>query len=549
MPKIKSYKSVYTPDYINTDRATDLAVDQAFSIKEKRFEYTLTNLNFHVRRTISFTRWANNDIDHWIWLIIECLEHMHLNKIVAHNTIIGYGKIFNQFFEFLIESKISSHPSDFNKESVKKYIAHIYAKYPDSAHSRKSAYYQFKSVLNTLYELHVTNFIATDLFPYNPLPQSNLHNAQNAAQPFSKDDVIQISNALKKDLISIHRGEFSSSSRDKMGVFYLLVALRTGLNTTSLLELGRDALRPNPFSPNMMVIEFTKRRGNSTLTKALRYSKEFDYSNVIPLDAVAIINMALKYNEVFLNEIDPIYRDRIWIYKVHDHIETSRVTFLNQNTLFEAIQGLVKRHNLTDEFGLPLKINTGRLRKTVEHRLWELSEGDLLSVANEMGHTPKVADESYLRITPEIRKQATEFTGTLLPGHLSADNNVILQMPSHLTPVARCSKPPVETESNRFNESYCTRFSECLSCPSFVLIGSVEDLYKLFSFQRFLIYELEYMQRSEMNSWRELRNDQIQFIDRLVTSRFPEPLVTKAKKMASENPHPFWASKLLRIAN
>jgi hypothetical protein len=71
-------------------------------------------------------------------------------------------------------------------------------------------------------------------------------------------------------------------------------------------------------------------------------------------------------------------------------------------------RAIVKRHALLADDGKTLRVTLGRLRKTMENRLWKLSNGDLLAVSAVMGHSPQVADNHYLRLDEQHQGRGGE---------------------------------------------------------------------------------------------------------------------------------------------
>ena len=77
-----------------------------------------------------------------------------------------------------------------------------------------------------------------------------------------------------------------------------------------------------------------------------------------------------------------------------------------------------------------------------------------------------------------------------------------------------------------------------------MVVGSVKDLHRLFSFQLFLASEIEYMSAPELASWRDHKRELIGLIDRFTTARFARSVVEEAKALAIKTPHPFWAARM-----
>ncbi|MFO7133564.1 hypothetical protein P3D64_29600, partial [Pseudomonas aeruginosa] len=67
------------------------------------------------------------------------------------------------------------------------------------------------------------------------------------ADPLTLGEMQRLIGALKSDLIAIHKGTFLGNGAEAMAVLLLITAARSGINTTPLLEMKRDALQPHPF--------------------------------------------------------------------------------------------------------------------------------------------------------------------------------------------------------------------------------------------------------------------------------------------------------------
>lgn len=93
---------------------------------------------------------------------------------------------------------------------------------------------------------------------------------------------------------------------------------------------------------------------------------------------------------------------------------------LNVGSVSELTRAIVQRHGLVADDDSPLRVTPGRLRKTMENRLWQLSDGDLLAVSVVMGHSPQVADNHYLRLDEHTKAEGAKFIGEALPAKLRA---------------------------------------------------------------------------------------------------------------------------------
>ncbi|TCS33108.1 hypothetical protein EDC30_11849 [Paucimonas lemoignei] len=361
--------------------------------------------------------------------------------------------------------------------------------------------------------------------------------------PLSPNERIRLAEALKKDLIAIHKKEFKGTEGEALIVHALFLAMRTGMNTTPMLELRRDCLKPHPFMPNMMLVESFKRRGNATQLKSLRYSREEHLPISIPMDGVGVLRKVLELTEAVVVEASKNHQKRLWLYRSKKNQDRGVVTVLTMSYMTQGILGLINRHCLHGDDGQPLGLSLSRLRKTLENRLWVLSNGDLFTVAAIMGHTPKIADSNYLVCTNEMRENATLLGEALPEIHRTGnagDTNGKKVIPLNLqnTPVGSC-KDSINGDKAPKNGDHCDNFFSCFSCRSYAIVGSSEDLHRLFSFYWFLDLERD---RARTNEWRERFLHTMQLIDAFTVEKFDAAMVASAKEKARIHPIKFWQS-------
>ena len=291
-----------------------------------------------------------------------------------------------------------------------------------------------------------------------------------------------------------------------------------------------------------MRLELFKRRGNATKLLQLRYSKQNDLSLSVPMDGVALIRKALKLSEPLLAEAKTAHRSRIWLYRADTNSTAGQVTSLTNGTLTYGIANLIKRHDLRADDGEPLRLNLSRLRKTLEHRLFDLSGGDLIATAEAMGHTSKVADTHYLACTQQIRENAT-FVGEALPDiyRIGEGGKKTIPILPGKSPTGRC-KDPYRGEKAPQNGEPCDDFFSCFACTSYAIVGSPEDLHRLFSFYFFLERE---MHHAKTEDWRSEFRHTMNLIDRFTSDTFDPAMVVAAREHARIAPLKFWTSYTL----
>jgi hypothetical protein len=318
----------------------------------------------------------------------------------------------------------------------------------------------------------------------------------------------------------------------------LIIGMRSGINTTPLLEMKRDCLDPHPFMPNLMLVKTFKRRGKGAQSTSLRQTQVHDRAAIIPMDGVAVLRKALALTELLVADAPEAIKDRVWLYRSSQRgKDKGKVLCLNVGSVSELTRAIVQRHGLVADDDSPLRVTPGRLRKTMENRLWQLSDGDLLAVSAVMGHSPQVADNHYLRLDERTKTEGAKFIGEALPVKLRGQDLVP-------TPTGSCKDSLQGTHAPKDGSTHCAEFTHCLGCPSYAIVGTVKDLHRLFSFQRFLMSEMHYYAKEEWHEWQGHHQDLIAQIDRITVNNFFPEMVEQAKALAEKDPHPFWAIRM-----
>lgn len=491
-------------------------------------------------RTLDLTDWLGRGVDSWVWACAGQLRTFLDGKAVTTSTVVSYWHYgMRHFFEY-IESGAACEPQDLEPRHIRGYIAWI-KDHPDWAYgSQKNFYQHTKAILSALVR-HGIIPRQEDLFPGNPFPGSG--SRFKGASPLTPTERLRLAEALRADIIAIHKGQFTDTGAAAMSVYLLAVAIRTGANPTPLLEAPRDCLRDHPFIPNMKLLELFKRRGNATKLVQLRYSKAENCSRAIAMDGVALVRKALLLSESLIAEAKPAYQDRVWLYRATPQGPSSgQVAVLTGRMLAHGIASLVERHDLKGDDCQPLRLNLSRLRKTLEHRLWTLSGGDLIATAALMGHDPKVADTHYLACTQQMRENAT-FVGEALVEAYRSGNDVkkVIPILPGKSPAGRCKDPYYGDKAPKNGEP-CDDFFSCFSCKSYAVVGSPEDLHRLFSFYWFLERE---MNRARTEDWRAEFRNTMNLIERFTSDKFDAQLVATARERARTDPLKFWAAYTL----
>ncbi|TPG90009.1 hypothetical protein EAH72_30755 [Pseudomonas caspiana] len=472
------------------------------------------------------------------------IQSLHVIRALLHggnfsvSTLISYSTNgLRYFLAFLNGGSVESPPAtphNLTKRHLERFISWLKLKYPNGS-TAKNYYTSFKSLLIALADYGFVEADIDDLLPPNPFP----NNAQvtKDADPLTIGEMQRLLGALKIDLITIHKGTFFGNGAEAMTVMLLITAARSGINTTPLLEMKRDALQPHPFVPNLRLITTIKRRGKGAQSKTIRQTNLLDEYSAIPLDGVAVLNKALEISKPLVPLASEEISSRVWLYRSGQPGRANEIATLTPSALFTSTKSICERHALQDDQGNRLNVTLSRLRKTMESRLWKLSGGDILEVSSVMGHTPQVADNHYLKINDEIKTEGATFVGEAFPDKLRGINITP-------TPPGGCQDSLYGSRAPKDGVNHCSEFIHCLGCPSYAIVGTLEDLYRLFSYQQFLYAEVEYFLTDEWDAWRRRQFDYIRLIDEFTLQKFDPALVAQAKAKAKSSPHLFWAKKI-----
>lgn len=543
--------------YADTSHSQNTASPMELACESHSISDTVLELSVDATRSrrFDFNSRLGKGYDAWI---LAALDVFHLNLksgSIAVRTIENWaGSGWPRWLDFLEASRGPFEPGSLSAEHVQGFVEWLKLRYPLRT-SARTVYAQVRSMLEWMCERGLILKTPESLFQVNPFGRRAAPKAQ-PHRAFTQGEVVLLAQALKSDLIAIHQGKFGRPESDALTVSFLVIALRTGINLTPLLEASRNCLSPNPLMPNMMVLRTFKRRGGGNQVHTMRARNDGMDTSVVPMDGVAVLKSVIARTEHLVADAPPGLQDRLWLYRSNSRRNMGQILALSEDRLTSCIREFGERHHLVGDDGNPLTPSPQRLRKTVESKLWRLSDGDLIAVAAAVGHTPKVADYHYLRLTDEMKADAGRFIGLALPEILRG-NDAEAKSPIPLsirktiqnTPVGRCANSAHGKLAPKNGVDHCDRFTECLTCPTYVIVGSVKDLHRLFSFQEFMRVEIEYMNAPGMEGWQEHRRNLIDMIDRFTSARFSASVVSAAKAMAATSPHPFWAARIRAAVN
>ena len=501
-------------------------------------------------RSYDFGKWYGAGLDEIVYGCQRQIERFvdGQDAEVTPATVRSYTQGLENFFIYLsIVGRVQNNHlalRDISRSTVDGFLGFL-RDGGTATSAQKSVYQSTKAVLKALCRRglireHLTGDVRT--FPPNPFP--GVHRTTKGEKPLSLREKRDVVRALRVAIAPLF-AEVVVLTSELVAAAYLLVALHTGRNTTPLLEMPIDALRPHP-KDNTMFLVLHKRRGHSTSKVALRSdrneSMDIESIGAVKASVVDIIRRVIKVTTSLRAAAPEEMRNLVWLFPmVHSARgvggpgETSALT---PSTLALGITGLVRSYGLCDADGKPLRINVSRLRKTFVNRMYELLDGDLAASAAASGNSVPVIDHSYLQPGEDAQRNwrfmGITLVNELLTGTLGSTER---------TPVARCSDTTGGEYAPKKNKYLCMSFLNCLRCKNLVVTG--DDLYRVFSFYWRLLKERS---RMGVKRWQRQLAHIVRLIERDLVEQgiqrkvFTQAMVASAKERARTDPHPFWRS-------
>ncbi|MEH6643585.1 hypothetical protein [Vreelandella glaciei] len=412
---------------------------------------------------------------------------------------------------------------DIDRQFIDHFIAHL-RQMGHRPGTQRSRYQCAKSILVAMGQ---SGWIARDIFPRNPFPNSN--RSYKGQTALSEPERLSVLRAMKVDMRKIIKGSGPLTSYELVTCL-LAITARTGINPTPASELLTDCLHPHPIKKDRYVLVSFKRRGCTTHIQSLRRTADVE-SMVSALPDVARIIDLVRVRNASPRQASH-YPKWLFVYVNRDNRNAGKISRMTMNTLSRGIKSFLDRHQIKDADGQLLKLNVMRLRKTFENRLFTLSGQDPFLTARLGGHTPQVSDNYYLE-APESAEKDWRLMGEVRTKEL-LDHGKIAPLPTQNTPIARC-RDTLNGECAPKNGEHCQKFLACFRCRSFVVTG--DDLYRVFSLYWALV---QMRQKMGASAWKRVYGHIIRIIDQEITPQFDAELVSIQRQRAKVDPHPFW---------
>lgn len=428
--------------------------------------------------------------------------------------------------------------ADVNRELIDGYLLHL-AGTGVSSESQRCRYKNAKSILVALGRRGILQIVERGddaTFPRNPFPNSNRKSKGEKPMPTAQRKAF--AQAVKSALMPLLH-EVKEPTSELLAYALLVIALHTGRNTTPLLEMKVDCLRPHP-KDNVKLLVLHKRRGATTQRVPVRSDRTIESTPAVWTGIVRIIERVRELTQELRVDAAPDIKSRLWIFRTQRATMSTKqgqVVALNRAALGKAIAKLVANYDLKDSSGNPLRINVSILRQTFANRMFELLDGDVAATAHASGHSPSVAGRHYMKPGEHAEKQ-WKFMGKAMQEELQSGTLRATEQ----TPAGRCT----DNKKGQFapkDGAACMNFLNCLRCRNYVVTG--DDLHRLFSFYWLIVRERH---RVDKRKWKRGYAHIIRMIDRDVIERgielkvFQPRQVIDARERARVEPHPFWAN-------
>nr|WP_315233984.1 hypothetical protein [uncultured Albidiferax sp.] len=543
-------------------------------------------------RVLDLRPWLGRGIDTWVCTSGFCLRMMLLSGSRETSTVTTYFRHLPDLFNYMIDGE-GSHatpraqtPADLLPKHILHFVGWLQRRAQAQGWGIDATRNSYQRVKAVLLEMFTQGFIRGEpirFFPINQLPWRSAGSRQTSLSDAEQE---RFAKAVKSDLIDVHLGRSMLSQGKVQALRLLLVAHRQGKNRTPLLEMRRDALSPGliPGTIRMRTLKHRNKKVRASVGRAAQIEPNNILSDVQPeeedilfnLAEGAVLQQAIASSRALVSEAPAAFKQRIWLYRVERTSFSTRkgsVACLNVKFLQNTIDNLVQRHNLQGDDGQPMRLNLSRLRKSFFDRALRVADGDMAITANLMGNTPGVAETHYPSMNEARKAEAAGFMNEEYTALMRANaqpeqtpqpqpvqvhpfkskkgqERSTLPVP---TPVASCIDSIHGHHAPRDGRSHCDKFVMCLFCPSFVIVGTIEELWRLFSFQVFAKAELEYLDENlgaertadaHLEDLRDRYRVAIPYIDDFTRRQFAQSRVAMARAKTASALHSFWQHQM-----
>ena len=341
--------------------------------------------------------------------------------------------------------------------------------------------------------------------------------------------------------------------------YALILAIRTGLNPSVLLELGDNPVRPSQIKGLAWLRTGIKHRSGAGHTHPAVTPEADEDAPLIRMREAELIDEVRTLTSSLRAVAPEDLKSELWLIgsAVHAKSTGSRTKMRRMSTsggLYPALQSLVDRYELKTDDGHRLSLTFQRCRPTFAEEYLRANGGDLVDLQRRLGQRSLKSTTRYVDLKAADRRRSFRFAGLVLQslslGDESLPTDDELVSGHHLTPeeiaklrsgennvaLARCRDPFNSPLRSVLSGEVCAEFMACLKCPNMVVIR--DDLYRLFSFYWYIDDKRSLIGRA---AWTENYSWIIETIDNEIATRFADTdAVAAAKTRAQTNPHPLW---------
>lgn len=544
------------------------------------------------RKVLDLRGWLSRGIDPWVRAAGFCLKALLLSGSRTTASVTFYYNQLPYLFEYLAGSERTSatprasDPASLSPLHVQHFVGWLKMRAQAEGWRPSTTRSVYKGSKAVLVEMFAQGLILGQPSRFFPRGAVSWRDGESRQTSLSDAEQERLAKAVKADLVDIHHGRLNLTQGQVQALRLLLVAHRQGFNRTPLLEMRRDALAPG-FLPGTIRMRTAKHRNKKirwSLGRATQQrngtqpsegqAKEQDEEDLVfDLSEGAVLQQAIASTRDLVQEAPPAFKQRIWLYRSEATSSKGIVKCLDRHSLDASIKGIVQRHTLLGDDGKPLRVNHSRLRKSRFDRALRVTDGDLAITANLMGNTARVAGTNYPSMNDARKAEAASFMNGDYPALMRpslAPHQVAETRPSQVhtlkatkggaptalpmpTPVSGCQDTLHGEQAPHDGHNHCDRYVMCLFCSSFTVVGTVEGLWRLFSFQAFARAELDYLdetlgpERTADELLEDLRDRYrmaIPYIDDFTQRQFARTKVAKARAKTAAGLHPFWQHQM-----
>jgi hypothetical protein len=528
-------------------------------------------------RTVVLAPHLGRGIDEWVWATSESVKALLL---AGASTIRGktWRDGMARFYDFLIQGAVETAngiqllasrpatPADLSPLHVAQFVAYLKKRRDERGEAYSTAKNSYSGSKAILLEMFSLGYIPGESHRFFR-PRVFGRAGDSRTTSLSDAEQERLAAAIKEDLSAIHHGRLKVTTRELQALRLLVVTHRMGHNTTPILSLARDALRPG-LVPGTVLVQTVKRRAHRVTAQAgsdgSGTPSEEDFL-LFGLREGGVIQQALASSEHLVARAPKSLRNRVWLFESSKPGSKVKVSCLTDSTLSKSIWALIKRHGLKSDDGQPLVVNLSRLRKSRFDRAFRLSDGDLGVTANLMGNSPPVSGTNYPSMNLARQAEAAgyinkDYIPQMKGGDVSSTAIRVVPIkvasePGTATPMAGCADTLGGEHAPKTGRP-CDRFVMCLFCSSFAIVGTVDELWRLFSFQAFARVELAYLEDElgplpegveapeELLDLRDRYRLAIPYIDTFTAKQFAASRVEQARAKTAAGLHPFWVMQV-----